>query len=90
MLMNDRGEYVCRVCGLDQQEKPWGEDGKTPSFVICYCCGCEAGYQDCQLSATKHAREKWLEKGSSWWDSKFKPENWSLEEQLSQIPSEYQ
>ncbi len=29
--------YHCRVCGLKQDFKPWGEDGKTPTFEICGC-----------------------------------------------------
>jgi len=30
--------FLCRVCGLEQDDTPWGEDGKTASFNICDCC----------------------------------------------------
>lgn len=36
----------CRVCGLDQRELPWGEDGTSLTFAICDCCGVEFGYED--------------------------------------------
>lgn len=32
-------EVFCRVCGLPLDEDPWGEDGKTPNYTICPCCG---------------------------------------------------
>jgi hypothetical protein len=88
--MTNQEEYMCRVCGLLQEEKPWGEDGKTPSFDMCLCCGSDFGYEDCSPSSAKLAREKWLSKNELWNIPRFKPANWSLEEQLAQIPSEYQ
>jgi hypothetical protein len=90
LSMETQEEYVCRVCGLLQEEKTWGEDGKTPSFIICYCCGSEPGYEDCQLSSIRSARERWFKKGGIWNAAEIKPTNWSLKEQLAQIPSEYQ
>ena len=39
MHKNEDEAYRCRVCGLNQDFKPWGEDGKTPAFEICGCCG---------------------------------------------------
>ena len=27
--------YVCRVCGAEQPEAPWGDDGETPTYDIC-------------------------------------------------------
>ena len=38
--------HCCRVCGLDQGEPIWGEDGRTPTYGICSCCGVEFGYGD--------------------------------------------
>ena len=37
--------YVCRVCGAEQPEAPWGDDGETPTYDICNCCGVEFGYE---------------------------------------------
>ncbi len=80
----------CRVCGLDQGEPPWDENGNDPSFVICDCCGTEAGYEDCSIESTKRARKVWLDCGGKWWEEKRKPIDWSLEKQLAQIPPAYQ
>jgi hypothetical protein len=81
-MVNDNN-YYCRVCGLKESEPPWGEDGKTPSFNICSCCGTEFGYQDCQPSAILKQRQKWLDAGAKWFRPDKKPEHWNLEEQLS-------
>jgi hypothetical protein len=82
--------HCCRVCGLDQGEPPWGEDGKTPSFEICGCCGTDFGYQDCFIEGIKRARKEWLDHGGKWNTIKEKPIDGSLEKQLAQIPPEYQ
>jgi hypothetical protein len=70
-------------------EPPWGEDGQSPSFDICACCGAEFGYEDCQLAAVRRYREQWLSGGAKWWDPKFEPEGWSLDEQLRNVPPEF-
>src|SRR5215471_12008674 len=31
----------CRVCGLLLESPPWGDDGRTPLFEYCPCCGGE-------------------------------------------------
>ncbi|WP_243464972.1 hypothetical protein [Photorhabdus temperata] len=81
--------YICRVCGAEQLDPPWGEDGNSPTFEICDCCGVEFGYEDATLAALKNYRSKWLDKGAKWNFEKSKPENWSLEDQISNIPKEY-
>ena len=81
--------YRCRACGLEQDFQPWGEDGITPAFEICGCCGVDFGYQDCTPASVKKFREEWLKKGGQWLISGEKPSNWSLEEQLKLIPQEY-
>lgn len=81
---------ICRVCGLCSEDFfPWGEDGNTPSFEICFCCGTQFGYEDNNIDAIHAYRGKWIENGAKWHDPKMKPENWSLEEQLENIPKEY-
>jgi hypothetical protein len=79
----------CRVCGLDLGIPPWGYDGQTPQFIICDCCGVEAGYEDCSVESCRQYRKEWIAKGSRWFDPKCKPTNWSLEEQVKHVLSEY-
>jgi len=79
--------HRCYVCGWELSEAPWGETGLDPTWAICACCGCEFGYQDCQPSAILAHRKRWLESGAQWHDLKDKPLNWSLETQLSQVPT---
>ena len=81
--------FNCRVCGLDQGFEPWGEDGKTPSFDICRCCGTTFGYEDCNVECVKKYRMEWLKNGAKWFRPKICPENWSLEEQMKNIPEEF-
>lgn len=87
--MHNKDFYKCRVCGLLQETLPWGEDGKSPSYNICYCCGVEFGYEDCTLVSIKNYREKWIESGGKWNKKKYQPINWSLAEQLLNIPKQY-
>ena len=88
---NDDPRYYCRVCGLfhDNDSPPWGWDGKCPSFDICECCGAEVGYDDCSVEDIKSTREEWIKNGAKWFWPKAKPENWSLEEQMKNIPEEF-
>lgn len=79
----------CRVCGLEQDQPPWGDDGMTPSFDICSCCGVEFGYEDATLQGTQTYRQSWMSKGAPWFDPKLKPHEWNLEAQLQYVPSEY-
>ena len=80
---------ICRVCGLKQSEPQWGDDGETPTYNICDCCGVEFGYEDSSLIGIKNYRNKWLFSGGAWTKPNSKPENWTLENQLSNIPAKY-
>lgn len=86
----DNNKY-CRVCGLFQGENyyPWGKDGNSPTFDNCLCCGAEFGFHDCFPEAAREFREKWLKNGGKWCFPKYEPNNWSLEEQMKNIPLEY-
>jgi hypothetical protein len=81
--------FHCRVCGLRLEEPPWGEDGRTPLFDICPCCGVEFGYGDASLKGVKAHRGRWLEQGAPWSIPKQRPADWNLDEQLAQIPQAY-
>jgi hypothetical protein len=85
----DDTKYRCRVCGLLCPEPPWGEDGNSPDFSICVCCGAEAGYEDCIPKAARAYRERWVSGGAKWIDDQYRPKEWSLEEQLAHVPKEF-
>jgi len=51
----------CRVCGYNNLEPPWGDDGKSPTYDYCPCCGVEFGYQDACIEGIKSYRKKWLD-----------------------------
>lgn len=88
-MHNDFEKMSCRICGYINLEPPWGEDGKTPDFNICPCCGVEAGYEDCTKEAINKYRKSWLEMGSKWNEKEEKPKNWNIEEQFKNIPIEF-
>lgn len=59
-MHNSNELNVCRVCGAKQLEPPWGNDGLTPSYEICDCCGVEFGYEDMNLNALKNIERNGL------------------------------
>jgi hypothetical protein len=77
-MPNDKN--YCRVCGLRQQEPPWGEDGSVRSFGICDCCGTEFGYEDTTVAAIPAQRARWLSHGAPWANPAARPPNWDLNE----------
>ena len=80
-------ENYCHCCGLPIGDfLPWGEDGKTPLWDICECCGTEYGYEDSSESALIRYRKNWLSSGAKWFSPKLKPKDWELEEQLKNLP----
>lgn len=79
----------CRVCGFDNGSPMWGDDGKTPNYEICDCCGVEFGYEDYTIESLHSFRSKWIDKGTPWFNKKSKPENWDFKEQFKNVPEEY-
>jgi hypothetical protein len=84
-------KYLCRVCGFRQPDPPWGDDGKTPMFLICSCCGVEFGYEDAAPAGIRRYRDRWLNQpgGPAWWKAKEQPDDWDLQKQLAEIPDEF-
>jgi hypothetical protein len=82
--------YRCRVCGLLQEDPPWGLDGVTASFDICGCCGVEFGYEDSTRGSVLRYRASWLASGAKWVDHAGEPDNWNLEDQLRSISDRWQ
>lgn len=76
----------CRICGLYFEAPPWGEDGHSPTFDICPCCGVEFGNEDYTFESAKRYRAKWIDGGASWFMPKKKPSNWDIQEQMLKIP----
>lgn len=87
--MIGNNKFYCRICGLEDDELHWGNDGNCPDYTFCVCCGVEFGHQDYALESIRKFRKKWLDNGAKWDNPKFKPKNWSLENQIKQIPKEF-
>lgn len=85
----DLFEHNCRVCGLFNEDPPWGDDGESPSYDICPCCGVEFGYEDYTVESTKKYRAKWISEGAMWFTPKEKPKDWDLVDQIKSIPVSY-
>jgi hypothetical protein len=81
----------CRVCGFSNGPDfyPWGDDGCCPTYDFCFSCGVEFGYEDCCIKGIKSYREAWIKNGTVWDNLEVKPKDWSLEEQLKDIPEEF-
>lgn len=58
-LFDEELNCRCRVCGFDFGAPQWGEDGRSPTYSICVCCGAEAGYQDFTLNGIRNHRQRW-------------------------------
>jgi len=83
---------ICRVCGFCYSNYcPWGEDGETPTYDHCVCCGCEFGFDDDDMAGEGilSYRSRWLNRGAIFFMLSERPENWSLEDQLKNIPEEF-
>ncbi len=88
-MVNNEELYFCRICGFRYYNLPWGENNDNPSREICPCCGVEFGYEDSNLLGIQRYRKKWLETGAKWFEPRERPDDWSLEKQLEQIPKQY-
>ena len=89
--MTNNTKNNCRVCGLKQEEPPWGGDGRSPTYDICDCCGVEFGYGDTTVSNCIAIRDYWIkEQNMSWRQPSQKPREWLWEIQKWQIPDGYQ
>lgn len=87
--MRNDSNLNCRVCGYQSVDPPWGEDGRSPIYDFCPCCGVEHGYQDSSPLGARNYRTEWISAGAKWEEPASKPEGWDLSEQLSLIPSEF-
>jgi hypothetical protein len=72
------------------QSPPWGEDGVSPTFEICPCCGVEFGYEDCSIVAAKRYRKEWIEKGAKWFEPDKQPFGWDVQTQMDAVPKGFE
>ncbi|GGQ95257.1 hypothetical protein GCM10008957_04510 [Deinococcus ruber] len=84
-----KNKYACRVCGYIYPVPPYGDDGDSPTYNYCPCCGVEYGYQDFTPEGVRMYREEWLSRGRLWHDPKEEPENWDWIEQSKNIPDDF-
>lgn len=80
-------EYICRICGLIQDEPTWEEE--VSSHNLCPCCGVEFGYEDITLISIRQYRTKWIDLGYKWVEPNLMPQNWDIDKQLKNIPTLY-
>jgi hypothetical protein len=79
----------CRVCGYESDSPSWGEDGRTPSFEICPCCGVEWGYEDSLREGVLAHREAWFADGAKWTHEDVLHDGLTIEERLARVPPEF-
>ena len=77
------GQY-CPICGLDQEE-----DIRHLTGRFCACCGVEY-LTDFERAGVIEIRQKWIAGGYSWFRPHLRPPGWDPEEQMKNIPQEYQ
>ena len=94
--IEERGKYhsapnthECRVCGYYSEDFPWGEDGRSPAYHICPCCGVQFGKEDISLESIKKYRDEWICKGEIWFDKSKKNEDWDIVKQMKDIPNDF-
>jgi hypothetical protein len=75
----------CKVCGLYISPPPWGEDGLSPSYEICPCCGVEFGNEDYTEESIRKYRQQWINKGYEWFEPSERPSDWNPNVQLANV-----
>jgi hypothetical protein len=81
------GRHVCRVCG---RREGWSIEALEYEHYICPCCGFHYGYTDDSIEGAKRIRAHWITvEGARWVSDAERPQDWSLQDQLENIPSEY-
>lgn len=79
----------CRICGYYSNSPPWGEDGRSPSYNFCACCGVEFGNEDYTANSARSFRNEWIARGMPWDDPAKRPAEWEPCKQMQNIPTEF-
>lgn len=88
-FLGDKDLQRCRICGLLQDDFPWGKDDNDPIYNFCDCCGVVFGVEDSTLEKIRSYRDKWIASGYQWNQENKKPEDWLSEIQMIEIPFKY-
>lgn len=80
-------ETVCRVCGYDPEDLFW--EGSNPTYLICDCCGAEAGVDDLNPKVARRSRSEWLAGGCPWFIPTMRPSMWNLSQQMARIRPDF-
>jgi hypothetical protein len=81
-------ERFCPSCGADLSDScVWCKTENSND--TCYCCGLGFDRQPSVLEAVRAARDRWLAHPEFWKEPGRKPDDWKIEDQMSNIPSEY-
>lgn len=83
--MRSEASAYCRVCGYEPGLAPWGEDGISPSWEICACCGVEFGYEDATAAGVVSHRARWLADGGLWADRTIPMDGLSVADRLARV-----
>lgn len=81
--------YVCRVCGFVHDVPIRNDFGEALLYEYCICCGVAWGEEDETLEDIRRYRAEWLARGAEWAWPAVKPDNWEVEQQLTNIPKFY-
>ena len=82
-------EHYCPSCGADLSDSDiWAKTGVSND--VCYCCGLSFNRQPPVLTAVKAARDQWLLHPEFWKEPSVLPEDLRIEDQMGNIPPEYQ
>ena len=91
-MLNDEDkiieEHFCPSCGADLSDSSvWSTKKESSDF--CYCCGLKFNRQRPTVDEVKSVRDRWLLHPEFWKESNVRPDNWKIEDQISNIPEEY-
>jgi hypothetical protein len=82
-------EHYCPSCGADLSDSDvWTKTEESND--ICHCCGLSFNRHPPALTVVKAARDRWLLHPEFWKEPSALPEDWRIEDQMSNIPPEYQ
>ena len=88
-FLGEKDLQRCRICGLLQDDLPWGKDDNDPTYELCGCCGAVFGIDDLDLDSIRKYRNDWVLGGHKWNREQEKPEDWLPETQIIEIPFNY-
>lgn len=80
---------ICLICGYDFGQQVRWDNLYRASQDICPCCDAQTGCDDTSLEDIRQWRAQWLAKGGKRLIP-LRGKEWNREEQMKNIPPEYQ